>query len=78
MHAYIHPCQKPKYLKSKKTQKSKYLQKGNILSLNEKNHSLYNKSYNMWKKIFFIEGNFLINGLENLNCYGNASGFLQS
>ena len=62
MHAYIHPCQKPKYLKSKKTQKSKYLQKGNILSLNEKNHSLYNKSYNMWKKIFLLELIFSLMG----------------
>lgn len=62
MHAYIHPCQKPKYLKSKKTQKSKYLQKGNILSLNEKNHSLYNKSYNMWKKIFLLEVIFSLMG----------------
>lgn len=53
MHAYIHPCQKPKYLQSKKIQKSKYLQKGNILFLNEKNHSLYNKSYNIWKKKIF-------------------------
>ena len=62
MHAYIHPCQKPKYLKSKKIQKSKYLQKGNILSLNEKNHSLYNKSYNMWKKIFLLEVIFSLMG----------------
>lgn len=30
------------------------------------------------KKKIFIGANFLINGLENLNRYGNASGFLQS